>query len=84
MQTVRTIFSFGSRCRHRLENGAELWSWLQDGAHLYVCGDAKRMAVDVDKALKSIVQTHGQMSETAAAEFVKEMQATKRYCRDVY
>lgn len=67
-----------------LENGSELWAWLKDGAHVYVCGDAKRMAVDVDKALKAIVQQHGEMSEAEAAQFIKELQANNRYCRDVY
>ena len=67
-----------------LENGAELWSWVNQGAHIYVCGDAKRMASDVDKALKAIAQTHGQMSESEATHFLKELQAEKRYCRDVY
>ena len=67
-----------------LEHGQELWNWLQSGAHFYVCGDAKRMAVDVDRALKQIIATHGKMSEQQAAEYVSELTAAKRYCRDVY
>ena len=46
------------------EHGAELWSWLQDGAHFYVCGDASRMAKDVDRALQDIVVAHGGLTET--------------------
>ena len=67
-----------------LENGAEFWSWLQDGAHVYVCGDAKRMAVDVDRALRQIIAQHGRLDSTAVDQFVARMVADKRYCRDVY
>ncbi|MBI3870140.1 MAG: sulfite reductase subunit alpha [Verrucomicrobia bacterium] len=71
--------------QHRmLENAAELWSWLQAGAHFYVCGDASRMAKDVDAALHKIAETAGGLSSDAAAEFVKGMKADKRYQRDVY
>ena len=55
-----------------------------EGAHFYVCGDAKRMAKDVDNALKQIVAEHGQMSADDAGAYVSEMSKTKRYCRDVY
>lgn len=71
--------------QHRmLEQGAELWQWLEQGAHLCVCGDAARMAKDVDAALKKIVQTHGKMSSAAAALYVSDMSKARRYLRDVY
>lgn len=66
------------------ENAAELWRWLQGGAHFYVCGDAKRMAKDVDTALHQIVAEQGGMSLEQAAEYVKAMKKEKRYQRDVY
>ncbi|WP_225830519.1 bifunctional nitrate reductase/sulfite reductase flavoprotein subunit alpha [Streptomyces sp. NK08204] len=66
------------------ENGARLWQWLQDGAHFYVCGDAGRMAKDVDQALKDIVATHGCMDGDEATAYVRRMSAEKRYVRDVY
>ncbi|OUY07648.1 molybdopterin-dependent oxidoreductase [Acinetobacter populi] len=66
------------------ENGAELWQWLQQGAYFCVCGDASRMAKDVDAALKEIIATHGQMSEEQATEYVIGMSREKRYLRDVY
>ena len=66
------------------ENAAELWSWLKGGAHFYVCGDAKRMAKDVDTALHDIIAAQGGMSNAQAAEYVKQMKKDKRYQRDVY
>ncbi|MFC9490281.1 sulfite reductase flavoprotein subunit alpha, partial [Streptomyces hydrogenans] len=66
------------------EHGAALWSWLQDGAHLAVCGDAARMAKDVDRTLRELVARHGRMSEEEAAAYVKQLAAEKRYVRDVY
>ncbi|MFI6279927.1 molybdopterin-dependent oxidoreductase [Streptomyces sp. NPDC050988] len=66
------------------EHGPELWSWLQGGARFYVCGDASRMAKDVDRALRDIAVTHGGLSETEAAAYVKQLAADKRYVRDVY
>jgi sulfite reductase (NADPH) flavoprotein alpha-component len=66
------------------EHGAELWRWLQEGAHLYVCGDAQRMAMDVDNELKAIVAEHGGMSAEKAAEYVAALAKAGRYCRDVY
>lgn len=65
-------------------SAAELWSWLKNGAHFYVCGDAKRMAKDVDAALHDIVREQGGMSVEEAAEFVKVLKKDKRYQRDVY
>lgn len=67
-----------------IEAGAELWKWLEDGAAFYVCGDASRMAKDVDKALLSIACEHGGLSEEEAAEYFKGLRKEKRYCRDVY
>lgn len=71
--------------QHRMiEHGAELWSWLSDGAHLYVCGDATRMAKDVDDALLRIARVHGNLDEAGALAFRKQLVAKKRYVRDVY
>jgi sulfite reductase (NADPH) flavoprotein alpha-component len=67
-----------------LEQGAEFWAWLEKGAIFYVCGDASRMAVDVDKALHSIIEQHGGRSPEEAAEYVKALKDAKRYRRDVY
>ncbi|WP_127793916.1 bifunctional nitrate reductase/sulfite reductase flavoprotein subunit alpha [Agromyces sp. LHK192] len=66
------------------EHGAELWRWLADGAHFYVCGDATRMAKDVDDTLLHILRAHGKMSEDSALAYRKTMVAEKRYVRDVY
>lgn len=71
--------------QHRMaEHAGALWSWLEDGAHFYVCGDAKRMAKDVDQTLKQIVAEQGGMTPDAAAAYVKELSNTGRYQRDVY
>ncbi|HEY8835282.1 MAG TPA: hypothetical protein VIM09_06820 [Chthoniobacterales bacterium] len=71
--------------QHRiLEAGREVWSWLNDGAYLYLCGDAERMAPDVDAALQAVVAEHGGMSKEAAAEYVADLRTRKRYRRDVY
>lgn len=66
------------------ESAAELFAWLQDGAHLYVCGDADRMAKDVDAALHEIVAASGGMDADAAHAFVNDLIKTHRYLRDVY
>lgn len=66
------------------EAGPELWAWLKDGAHFYVCGDAQRMAKDVDNALIEISAKGGQMSEAGAKDFVAELKAAGRYQADVY
>ncbi|MER5519489.1 bifunctional nitrate reductase/sulfite reductase flavoprotein subunit alpha [Streptomyces sp. NPDC002763] len=66
------------------EHGPLLWSWLRDGAHFYVCGDASRMARDVDRALKDIATVHGGLTEDEAAAYVKQLAAERRYVRDVY
>jgi sulfite reductase (NADPH) flavoprotein alpha-component len=71
--------------QHRmLEHQAELWRWLEKGAYVYVCGDAKRMAHDVDAALRQIVQQQGGMSIESAVAYVTEMTRQNRYQRDVY
>jgi sulfite reductase (NADPH) flavoprotein alpha-component len=71
--------------QHRmLENAKEVWNWLEQGAHFYVCGDAGRMAKDVDKALHEIVKTAGACSEDATAEYIQKLKVDKRYQRDVY
>lgn len=66
------------------ENAAELWAWIDGGAHFYICGDAKRMAKDVDVALHEIIAAQGGMDAEAAAAYVKQMKKDKRYQRDVY
>lgn len=67
-----------------LQQGAELWSWLQQGAAFYVCGDASRMAKDVDKALHQVAETHGGMTADDAVAYVNQLKKDKRYLRDVY
>ena len=67
-----------------VEHGARLWRWLEDGAHVYVCGDATRMAKDVEATLVGIAQQHGKLSEDAATEYVRALAADGRYARDVY
>jgi sulfite reductase alpha subunit-like flavoprotein len=66
------------------EHGAEFWKWLQDGAHVYVCGDASRMAKDVDQALREIVAHYGSMSQDDATAYVRQLAADQRYQRHVY
>ncbi len=71
--------------QHRmLENSKELYSWIQDGAHFYVCGDEKRMAHDVHAALLAVISKEGGLNTEQAEEYVKLMQKEKRYQRDVY
>ena len=67
-----------------LEKKAQLWSWLQNGAIFYVCGDASRMAKDVDQALRTIAQEEGAMSEEDAGAWVKSLLKERRYLKDVY
>jgi sulfite reductase (NADPH) flavoprotein alpha-component len=66
------------------EVGRELWTWLADGAHLYVCGDAKRMAKDVERALVDIVAQFGARSTDEAVSFVAELKKKGRFQQDVY
>ncbi|CCQ15748.1 Sulfite reductase [NADPH] flavoprotein alpha-component [Rhodococcus sp. AW25M09] len=71
--------------QHRMrESGQQLYGWLEAGAHLYVCGDAARMAKSVDEALHEIVAEHGGHSPDAAEDYVNELKRSKRYLRDVY
>lgn len=67
-----------------LENGAEMWKWFQEGAAFYVCGDASRMAKDVDAALLSIAKEHGKLSDEEAVAYIAQLKKDKRYLRDVY
>ena len=67
-----------------MDNAGELWQWLQRGAQFYVCGDAKRMAQDVDKALQAIVMTQGGKTAAEAKQYVAQMVKDKRYHKDVY
>jgi sulfite reductase (NADPH) flavoprotein alpha-component len=67
-----------------LEQGEQLWSWLAEGAFIYVCGDAQRMAKDVDAALQEILVKHGRMSEAKALLELRHWGAIGRYLRDVY
>jgi len=71
--------------QHRMrEQGAELWRWLEEGAHLYVCGDAAHMARDVDATLRIVIREAGGLSGENADAYVAELTKTKRYLRDVY
>jgi sulfite reductase (NADPH) flavoprotein alpha-component len=70
---------------HRmLEEGETLWDWIYDGAHIYVCGDAKRMAVDVERALVEVVADYGNRDTEAAEAFLDKLRRTGRYQKDVY
>ena len=66
------------------EQGAELWRWINDGAHIYVCGDANRMAKDVEQTLLEVIAEFGGMDAEAADEFLSELRVERRYQRDVY
>lgn len=71
--------------QHRiLEHSAQVWQWLQDGAYIYVCGDATRMAKDVHEALITIVEQQGKKNREEAEQFVNDLRKAKRYQRDVY
>jgi sulfite reductase (NADPH) flavoprotein alpha-component len=71
--------------QHRMiEHSQELFEWLQEGAHLYICGDEKHMAHDVHNTLLSIIEKEGGLSREKAEEYLAEMQQQKRYQRDVY
>jgi sulfite reductase (NADPH) flavoprotein alpha-component len=66
------------------ENGAELYQWLEQGGHFYVCGDASRMAKDVDATLHTIIAEQSGKGADFAAQYVKSLRDSKRYVRDVY
>jgi sulfite reductase (NADPH) flavoprotein alpha-component len=71
--------------QHRmLDNAAALWQWISQGAYFYVCGDASRMAGDVDRALHQIVAEQGDMTEESANDYIARMKKDGRYQRDVY
>ncbi len=71
--------------QHRLaENGQEVYAWLEEGAHFYVCGDAAHMAKDVDVTLHKIVEEQGGKTPEQAAMYVEDLKKAKRYKRDVY
>ena len=71
--------------QHRiLENAEQVWQWIQEGAYIYVCGDATRMAKDVHEALVIVAEQQGKMSRDDAEEFINELRKAKRYQRDVY
>ena len=71
--------------QHLMEQaGAEIWQWLEKGAAVYMCGDANRMAKDVEQALLAIISTHGGRTPEEAAAYLADMKAAKRYQKDVY
>ena len=71
--------------QHKIaEHAAEVWSWLQQGAHVYVCGDATRMARDVEEALLEVIAGQGKLSRDEAEDYLNDMREDKRYQRDVY
>lgn len=71
--------------QHRMrENAADLWKWIDDGAYVFVCGDAAQMARDVDEALCDIIAEHGRRSRKGAEGFLRALSAERRYVRDVY
>ena len=71
--------------QHRLrENGKDLFDWLEQGAHVYVCGDGQAMAADVHTALVDVIANHGGRTEDQAVEYLEAMKQTKRYQKDVY
>jgi sulfite reductase (NADPH) flavoprotein alpha-component len=80
---IDTAFSRDQLDRMR-ENAAELWTWIKGGGYFFVCGDAKRMAKDVDVALHDVIAGQGGMTPAEAADYVKLMKKEKRYQRDVY
>ena len=71
--------------QHRmLENAADLWRWLQDGGYFYVCGDAMRMAKDVDATLRKIAMSEGKLDEAQSRDWMAALARQGRYQRDVY
>jgi sulfite reductase (NADPH) flavoprotein alpha-component len=89
LQRLDTAFSRDQEAKvyvqqRLLEQGAQVWQWLEEGGHFYVCGDASRMAKDVDAALKQVVAEHGGMSAEQAQVYVQGLSNAKRYVRDVY
>lgn len=71
--------------QHRmLEKGAELFAWLESGGYFYVCGDASKMAVDVDSALQEVITVHGKKTKAETKQYLVTLANSKRYVRDVY
>ncbi|HTF96816.1 MAG TPA: bifunctional nitrate reductase/sulfite reductase flavoprotein subunit alpha [Cellvibrio sp.] len=66
------------------EHGQEIWNWLEEGAYFCVCGDASRMAKDVDQALRDIIQQYGKFDEAETVNYIRKLNMDKRYLRDVY
>lgn len=66
------------------EAGADIWRWLEEGAYFYVCGDASRMAKDVDNTLRDIIAQHGGFNEVDTVNYMRKLNMQKRYLRDVY
>ncbi len=66
------------------EHASDVFAWLERGAHLYICGDANRMAKDVHNTLVEIIQQHGNLSADAAEDYLKSLRSNKRYQKDVY
>ncbi|MDY4280138.1 MAG: assimilatory sulfite reductase (NADPH) flavoprotein subunit [[Pasteurella] mairii] len=67
-----------------LQKAQEVWAWLQQGAYIYVCGDAAKMAKDVENALLEVIEKQGNLSKDEAEELLNELREDKRYQRDVY
>ena len=67
-----------------IEDAADLWRWLRDGGHFYICGDASRMAKDVDSALRQVAMTEGGMDADQARDWIVALAKQGRYQRDVY
>ena len=89
LQRIDVAFSRDSTpktyVQHRMrEQGRDLYAWLQEGAHLYVCGDAGSMAPDVDRALREVIAQHGALSTDQVDEYVLQLQRERRYQKDVY
>jgi sulfite reductase (NADPH) flavoprotein alpha-component len=87
----RLSLAFSRDQRHKVyvqdlmrQQAGELWAWLRDGAQLYVCGDASRMAKDVDAALRDIVAGRGHLDAEATDAYLTQLSAEKRYLRDIY
>jgi sulfite reductase (NADPH) flavoprotein alpha-component len=71
--------------QHRMrEHGADLYAWIESGAHIYVCGDAAAMAPDVEQALLDTIVRHGGRSDEQAREYLEQLQRERRYQKDVY
>ena len=89
LDRLDVAFSRDSATKHYVQNllderGDELFAWLQDGAHLYVCGDAAHMAPDVDRMLRHVVSRHGGLDKERGTEYLDTLRREGRYQRDVY